>query len=53
MIAENVYPTSVDISPASLKAGLDTQIALGNLKEQPVYENFVAAGLLKTAIALK
>jgi NitT/TauT family transport system substrate-binding protein len=53
MLAENVYPTSVDITPAALKVSLDTQIALGNLKEQPVYENFVASGMLKTAIAQK
>ncbi len=31
MLADNVYPTSVDITPEALKLALETQIALGNL----------------------
>ncbi len=42
MMAENVYPESVEITPEALKVGLNTQIFLGNLKEQPDYKTFVA-----------
>jgi NitT/TauT family transport system substrate-binding protein len=53
MIAENVYPPDVDITPEALKLGLATQIALGNLKEQPDYKTFVATDIIKKALAEK
>ncbi|MEA2756049.1 MAG: NitT/TauT family transport system substrate-binding protein [Aliidongia sp.] len=51
MIGENVYPPSVEITPAALKLGLDTQIALGNLAAQPEFDAFVASKFFKTAVA--
>jgi NitT/TauT family transport system substrate-binding protein len=53
MIADNVYPASVDITPAALKVSMDTQIALGNLQAQPAYDKFIASGYIKKALALK
>jgi NitT/TauT family transport system substrate-binding protein len=53
MIEDNVYPPSVDISPASLKVSMDTQIALGNLGAQPVYDKFISTGYIKKALAMK
>jgi len=53
MIAENVYPESVEITPAALKIGLDTQIALGNLAAQPDFDGFVASRFFKTAMGPK
>jgi NitT/TauT family transport system substrate-binding protein len=53
MIAENVYPASVAITPEALKVAMDTQIALGNLAAQPVYEKLIAAPIARRAIALK
>jgi NitT/TauT family transport system substrate-binding protein len=53
MIAENVYPASVAITPEALKVAMDTQIALGNLSAQPVYEKLIAAPIARKAIALK
>jgi NitT/TauT family transport system substrate-binding protein len=50
MIAEEVYPTSVEITPEALKLGLDTQVALGNLAAQPDFESFVATRFFKAAI---
>lgn len=41
MIAENVYPSSAETTHEALKVSLDTQISLGNLAEQPVYDSFV------------
>ncbi|HTC98244.1 MAG TPA: ABC transporter substrate-binding protein, partial [Bradyrhizobium sp.] len=35
MLADGVYPPSVDITPEALKVSMDTQIALGNLSGQP------------------
>ena len=32
---------------------MDTQISLGNLKEQPVFENFVNETYIQKAITLK
>ena len=51
MIAEHVYPDSVEITPAALKIGLDTQIALGNLAAQPDFDNFIASQFFKQAVA--
>lgn len=53
MIEDNVYPPSVDITPAALKVSMDTQIALGNLGSQPVYEKFISSGYIKKAMAMK
>jgi NitT/TauT family transport system substrate-binding protein len=53
MIDENVYPASVDITPAALKLGLDTQIALGNLAAQPEFDSFVATQFIKQATSTK
>jgi NitT/TauT family transport system substrate-binding protein len=51
MIADKVYPESVDITPDALKTGLNTQIYLGNLKEQPDYKTFVAHGFIEKALS--
>ena len=53
MIAENVYPTDVAITPEALKVAMATQIALGNLKEQPNYDSFIATDFIKKALAEK
>jgi NitT/TauT family transport system substrate-binding protein len=53
MIAENVYPRSVAITPEALKVAMDTQIALGNLAAQPVYEKLIATPMALKAVALK
>ena len=51
MLADNVYPTSVDITPDALKLALDTQIALGNLSAQPDYKTFVPRTYMDKAMA--
>ena len=53
MIEEHVYPDSVEITPAALKLGLDTQIALGNLAAQPDFDSFVDSRYFKQAAAAK
>jgi NitT/TauT family transport system substrate-binding protein len=53
MLADGVYPKSVDISPDALKVAMATQIALGNLKAQPDYKTFVAKDLIAPALAMK
>ena len=53
MIGENVYPASVEITPAALKLGLETQIALGNLAAQPAFDDFVATRYFAQATAAK
>jgi NitT/TauT family transport system substrate-binding protein len=53
MIADDVYPPSVDITPAALKVSMDTQIALGNLAAQPVYEKFIATRYIRKALETK
>ncbi len=53
MIDDNVYPPSVAITPASLKVSMDTQIALGNLAVQPVYDKFIATSYIKKALEQK
>jgi NitT/TauT family transport system substrate-binding protein len=40
-IEDNVFPKTVDITPDPLKVAMTTQIAIGNLAKQPVYEKFV------------
>jgi NitT/TauT family transport system substrate-binding protein len=53
MLADGVYPTSVDISPEALKVSMDTQIALGNLQSQPDYRSFVVKKFIDPALAMK
>jgi NitT/TauT family transport system substrate-binding protein len=52
MLADNVYPTSVDITPTALTLALDTQIALGNLSGQPDYKTFVPRTYMDKAMAM-
>ncbi len=51
MLDEKVYATTVAISPKALQVAMDTQISLGNLKSQPVYEQLIAKPLIDRAIA--
>ncbi|WP_029044321.1 MULTISPECIES: ABC transporter substrate-binding protein [Cupriavidus] len=51
MLAEQVYATTVAISPDALRIAMDTQIALGNLKSQPDYDTLVARKLIEGGIA--
>ena len=53
MIADGVYPPSVDISAPSLKVSMETQIALGNLSAQPDYDKFVVKKYIVPALAMK
>jgi NitT/TauT family transport system substrate-binding protein len=53
MLADGVYPDSVDISAPSLKISMDTQIALGNLATQPDYDKFVVKKYIEPALAMK
>ena len=53
MIDDNVYPPSVEITPAALKVSMDTQIALGNLAAQPAYDKFISGAYIKKALAIK
>jgi NitT/TauT family transport system substrate-binding protein len=53
MIAEKVYPPSVDITADALKVSMDTQIALGNLAAQPDYSTFVVKKYIDPALAMK
>ena len=53
MIEEHVWPDSVEITPAALKLGLDTQIALGNLAAQPDFDSFVDSRYFKQAAVAK
>jgi NitT/TauT family transport system substrate-binding protein len=53
MLADGVYPPSVDISADALKVAMDTQIALGNLTSQPDYRTFVVKKFIEPAVAMK
>jgi NitT/TauT family transport system substrate-binding protein len=53
MLAEAVYPPSVDISSDALKVAMETQIALGNLASQPDYKTFVVKKFIDPALAMK
>jgi NitT/TauT family transport system substrate-binding protein len=53
MLADGVYPPSVDISADALKVAMDTQIALGNLVSQPDYKAFVVKKFIEPAVAMK
>jgi NitT/TauT family transport system substrate-binding protein len=53
MIADGVYPKSVDITADALKISMNTQIALGNLSAQPDYATFVDKTFISPAVAMK
>src|ERR1700760_649077 len=53
MLADAVYPSSVDISAEALKVAMDTQIALGNLATQPDHSTFVVKKFIDPALAMK
>jgi NitT/TauT family transport system substrate-binding protein len=53
MLADGVYPRSVDITADALKVSMDTQIALGNLASQPDYKTFVVKKFIEPALAMK
>jgi NitT/TauT family transport system substrate-binding protein len=53
MLADGVYPPSVDITADALKVSMDTQIALGNLASQPDYKSFVIRKYIEPALAMK
>jgi NitT/TauT family transport system substrate-binding protein len=53
MLADGVYPTSVDITAEALKVSMDTQIALGNLSSQPDYKSFVVKKFIDPALSMK
>jgi NitT/TauT family transport system substrate-binding protein len=53
MIADGVYPNSVDITADALKISMNTQIALGNLAGQPDYATFVNRAFITPALAMK
>jgi len=53
MLADGVYPKSVDITADALKVFMDTQIALGNLANQPDYKSFVVKKFIEPALAMK
>jgi len=53
MLADGVYPPSVDITPEALKVSMDTQIALGNLAGQPDYKSFVVRKYIEPALSMK
>ena len=50
MLAENVYPKTVETTAEALTTAMQTQIALGNLKEQPDYNTFVVQTFVKKAM---
>lgn len=53
MLADGVYPPSVDITADALKVAMETQIALGNLASQPDYKSFVVRKYIEPALAMK
>jgi NitT/TauT family transport system substrate-binding protein len=53
MLADGVYPPSVDITPEALKVAMDTQITLGNLASQPDYKAFVVKKFIEPALVMK
>jgi NitT/TauT family transport system substrate-binding protein len=53
MLADGVYPPSVDITADALKVSMATQIALGNLAAQPDYASFVVKKFIEPALAMK
>jgi NitT/TauT family transport system substrate-binding protein len=53
MLADGVYPPSVDITADAIKVAMDTQIALGNLSSQPDYQSFVVKKFIEPALVMK
>ena len=53
MLADGVYPPSVDITADALKVSMATQIALGNLAAQPDYSVFVVKKFIEPALVMK
>jgi NitT/TauT family transport system substrate-binding protein len=53
MLTENVFPKSVDITAPALEVAMATQIALGNLQQQPVYGDFIVQKYIRQALAAK
>jgi NitT/TauT family transport system substrate-binding protein len=53
MMAEGVFPKTVDITAAALEVSMATQIALGNLQVQPVYGDFIVQKFIRQALTLK
>ena len=51
MLAENVYPKTVETTPEALRTAMQTQINLGNLKAQPDYAAFVVPTYVKKAMS--
>ena len=51
MVAEDVYPKTVETTPDALKTALQIQINIGNLKAQPDYASFVVQTYSKKAMA--
>ncbi len=51
MLDEKVYATTVAISPDAFRIAMETQISLGNLKSQPVYDQLIAKPLIDRAIS--
>jgi NitT/TauT family transport system substrate-binding protein len=53
MLDEGVYPMNVDITPKSPTAAMGMRIALGNPKQQPKYDTFIAQNFIHQALAAK
>lgn len=53
MMTDAVYPKTVEITAPALEVSMATQIALGNLKAQPVYADFISQKFIKPALAGK
>ena len=51
MLAENVYPKTVETTPDALRTAMQTQINLGNLKAQPDYAAFIVPTYVKRAMS--
>jgi NitT/TauT family transport system substrate-binding protein len=51
MLDEQVYPESIAISPKSFEVAMQTQIALGNLKEQPVFDQLIGNTFIQNALS--
>lgn len=51
LLAEDIYPKSVETSPDALTTAMQTQIGLGNLKAQPAYADFVVQTFAKKAVS--
>lgn len=50
MLDEQVYPQSVEVERKALTVAMATQISLGNLKEQPRFEEFVGDTYIRRAL---